>query len=73
MSEDEKYMKRCLQLAANGIQGARPNPMVGAVIVANRPSAISHQSLARAITSVVVRAMRRLMPLPVYDLRTNRC
>ena len=40
---DEKYMRRCLQLAANGIQGARPNPMVGAVIVANRPSAISHQ------------------------------
>ena len=32
---DEKYMHRCLQLAANGIQGARPNPMVGAVIVAN--------------------------------------
>jgi len=26
-------MRRCLQLAANGIQGARPNPMVGAVIV----------------------------------------
>ena len=40
---DEKYMRRCLQLAANGIHGARPNPMVGAVIVANRPSAISHQ------------------------------
>ena len=32
MSVDEKYMQRCLQLAANGIQGARPNPMVGAVI-----------------------------------------
>lgn len=31
---DEKYIRRCLQLAANGIQGARPNPMVGAVIVA---------------------------------------
>jgi len=30
---DELYMRRCLQLAANGIQGARPNPMVGAVIV----------------------------------------
>ena len=43
MTEDEKYMRRCLQLAANGIQGARPNPMVGAVIVANRPSDISHQ------------------------------
>ena len=34
-SKDEKYMRRCLQLAANGIHGARPNPMVGAVIVAN--------------------------------------
>ena len=43
MSEDEKYMRRCLQLAANGIQGARPNPMVGAVIVATRASAIRHQ------------------------------
>ena len=32
MMNDEKYMRRCLQLAANGIQGARPNPMVGAVI-----------------------------------------
>ena len=32
---DEKYMQRCIQLAANGIHGARPNPMVGAVIVAN--------------------------------------
>jgi len=35
MSEDEKYMLRCIQLAANGFHGARPNPMVGAVIVAN--------------------------------------
>ena len=34
MTNDEKYMRRCLQLAANGLQGARPNPMVGAVIVA---------------------------------------
>ena len=32
ISTDEKYMQRCLQLAANGIHGARPNPMVGAVI-----------------------------------------
>ena len=32
ISLDEKYMRRCIQLAANGIQGARPNPMVGAVI-----------------------------------------
>ena len=30
---DEKYMRRCLQLAECGRSGARPNPMVGAVIV----------------------------------------
>lgn len=30
---DEIYMRRCLQLARNGRQNAKPNPMVGAVIV----------------------------------------
>ena len=30
---DERYMRRCLQLAANGKYQTRPNPMVGAVIV----------------------------------------
>lgn len=30
---DEIYMRRCLQLASNGQQLAKPNPMVGAVIV----------------------------------------
>ena len=29
---DEFYMRRCLQLARNGRQNAKPNPMVGAVI-----------------------------------------
>ena len=33
MFDDEKYMQRCIQLAENGRQNARPNPMVGAVIV----------------------------------------
>ena len=33
MTEDEKYMQRCIQLAKNGWQNAKPNPMVGAVIV----------------------------------------
>ncbi len=32
--ENEKWMRRCLELAACGLQGAPPNPMVGAVIVA---------------------------------------
>lgn len=34
MTTDERYMHRCLQLARCGRQNAKPNPMVGAVIVA---------------------------------------
>lgn len=30
--DDERMMRRCLQLARNGQQNAKPNPMVGAVI-----------------------------------------
>lgn len=33
MIDDEKFMQRCIQLAKNGQQNAKPNPMVGAVIV----------------------------------------
>lgn len=32
---DEMYMRRCLQLAKNGMLLAKPNPMVGAVIVSD--------------------------------------
>lgn len=32
-NENEKWMRRCIQLAKNGLKGAAPNPMVGAVIV----------------------------------------
>ncbi len=35
MIDDEKFMRRCIQLAKNGRQNAKPNPMVGAVIVHN--------------------------------------
>lgn len=31
--EEEKYMRRCIQLAQNGLCNAAPNPIVGAVIV----------------------------------------
>ena len=31
--EEEKYMRRCIQLAQNGLCSTAPNPMVGAVIV----------------------------------------
>lgn len=33
MNEDEKYIRRCIQLAKNGLCNTPPNPMVGAVIV----------------------------------------
>src|SRR5262245_3236405 len=33
MSEHEKYMQRCLELAANGLGHVAPNPLVGAVLV----------------------------------------
>ena len=33
MTKDEKYIRRCIQLARNGLCNAAPNPMVGAVVV----------------------------------------
>ena len=33
LTTDEKYMTRCLQLAALGLGKVSPNPMVGAVLV----------------------------------------
>lgn len=35
MTTDEKYIRRCIELAYNGLCNAAPNPMVGAVIVCN--------------------------------------
>lgn len=35
MTTDEKYIRRCIELARNGMCNAAPNPMVGAVIVHN--------------------------------------
>ncbi|MFD1162477.1 MULTISPECIES: bifunctional diaminohydroxyphosphoribosylaminopyrimidine deaminase/5-amino-6-(5-phosphoribosylamino)uracil reductase RibD [Hwangdonia] len=35
MANHETYIKRCLQIAVNGLGFTRPNPMVGAVIVYN--------------------------------------
>ena len=30
---DERFMRRCIQIARNGLLKAKPNPSVGAVIV----------------------------------------
>jgi diaminohydroxyphosphoribosylaminopyrimidine deaminase/5-amino-6-(5-phosphoribosylamino)uracil reductase len=42
-------MQRCLQLAQNGRQNAKPNPMVGAVIVAPKNSSLKSQISNRII------------------------
>lgn len=35
MSHHETYIKRCLEIAKNGLGSTRPNPMVGSVVVHN--------------------------------------
>ena len=35
MTQDERFMQRCFELAANGLGRTSPNPMVGCVIVRN--------------------------------------
>ena len=35
MTTHETYIKRCIEIAKNGIGSTRPNPMVGSVIVHN--------------------------------------
>jgi len=35
VTQDEKYIHRCIQIAKNGLGTSRPNPMVGAVVVVN--------------------------------------
>lgn len=59
LKTDEIYMQRCLQLARNGLQNAKPNPMVGAVIVSE-----DNRIIGEAIMRDVVKAMPRSTPLP---------
>ena len=33
MNTHEKYIKRCIEIAKNGLGTTRPNPMVGSIIV----------------------------------------
>ena len=49
MTTDERYMQRCLQLAQNGRQNAKPNPMVGAVIVVPETSNQEREATYRII------------------------
>jgi diaminohydroxyphosphoribosylaminopyrimidine deaminase/5-amino-6-(5-phosphoribosylamino)uracil reductase len=47
MLSDRIYMRRALQLAALGVQGASPNPMVGAVLVCNATGLIVGEGFHR--------------------------
>ena len=63
MTTDEKYIRRCIELASNGLCNAAPNPMVGAVIVHN--GKIIGEGLrlsAKAIMPDAVKVMPKSMP-----------
>lgn len=53
--EEEKYMRRCIQLAQNGLCNAAPNPMVGAVVVCDGKLSV------KDIMYVAVKRMPRSM------------
>ena len=54
--EEEKYMRRCIQLAQNGLCNTAPNPMVGAVIVCDG------KIIGEGIIYVVAKHMPKSMP-----------
>ncbi|MCR4810935.1 MAG: bifunctional diaminohydroxyphosphoribosylaminopyrimidine deaminase/5-amino-6-(5-phosphoribosylamino)uracil reductase RibD [Prevotella sp.] len=59
---DELYMRRCLQLARCGRQNAKPNPMVGAIIVAPLTSHFSpHPSHLTPLTSPLTPLTSRII------------
>lgn len=72
MTEDEKYMMRCIQLAQNGALHTAPNPMVGAVIVADHRiigegyHAICGQGHAEVNAFAAVRDEARLKDATLY-------
>jgi len=74
MEVDEKYMRRCLELAAKGRGNVKPNPMVGAVIVHNSGQVIGEgfhrqygcaHAEVNAITAVEEESMLRQSTLYV--------
>ena len=73
---DEKYMCRCLQLARNGQLLAKPNPMVGAVIVSKEGRIIGegrrdNQWLIVFTRQVANASHRRFFLTSIYTLSTT--
>ena len=69
-SIDEIYMRRCLQLAANGLGHVRPNPLVGCVVVkdGNIISEGFHQEYGH--NHAERNALLRMLPTTHYPLST---
>ena len=68
---DIMYMRRCLQLAANGLGRVRPNPLVGCVVVDGNGKIISegyHQEYGH--NHAERNALLRLLPTTHYPLST---
>ena len=67
---DIMYMRRCLQLAANGLGRVRPNPLVGCVVVKDGRiiSEGYHQEYGH--NHAERNALLRLLPTTHYPLST---
>ena len=63
---DEMYMRRCLQLAKNGRLLAKPNPMVGAVIVSSEGNIIGEATMCD-----MEKVMQKLMLFDRYAQKMN--
>ena len=50
MNIHEKYIKRCIQLAKNGVGTTYPNPLVGSVIVYNNKDSNYQKNVWNGVT-----------------------
>ena len=70
LEKDVFYMRRCLQLAANGRQNAKPNPMVGAVIVGDDGRIIGEGYHVRCGEAVLALWPHAALRRPYYKERS---
>lgn len=70
MTTDEHYMRRCLQLAANGLGRVRPNPLVGCVVVADGRIVSEGYHQQYGHNHAERNALLRLPPTTHYPLST---
>ena len=74
MTDHEKYMNRCIELASNGIGNVAPNPMVGCVIVHDKKIIGEgyHQNFGEPHAEVnAINSVKNKKLLPISTLYVN--